>query len=233
MGRAKQLIFWGLALVAAIALFEWTNLDLWVQDRLFNIETGQWLVDRNAALLRLAFYTGIKGAIIAFGVTLLALYGLTFSKNRAGEAGLSGLRRRYLIVILSVIVVPLTIAELKATTNIYCPSQIARYGGDRPYIKLFESYPADCNTCDSGRCFPAGHASGGFALMALYYLFEKKSHRLAGLGVGLGLGWAMGGYQMMKGAHFLSHTVVTMIAAWLMILCLSFCAQRVHPRSGV
>jgi membrane-associated PAP2 superfamily phosphatase len=28
----------------------------------------------------------------------------------------------------------------------------------------------------------------------------------------------MGGYQMLKGAHYLSHTVVTMLLAWIVLL---------------
>ena len=38
------------------------------------------------------------------------------------------------------------------------------------------------------------------------------------LALGLGLGWWMGGYQMLKGAHYLSHTVTTMLVAWLVVL---------------
>lgn len=218
--------------MAVLALFEMTDLDLWVQDSLFNFETGSWLVDRNAVVPRLLFYTGIKGMIIAFGVILLARYGLSFrTKSRVAKER-PGVRQRWLTVILSLIVVPLTIATMKDVTNIYCPSQIERYGGDRPYVKPFEPYPEACIRCDSGRCFPAGHASGGFPLMALARLFGDRRRKMAGLGAGVALGWVMGGYQMMKGAHFLSHTVVTMVMAWILIDCLAEIAGKVHPGSG-
>lgn len=32
------------------------------------------------------------------------------------------------------------------------------------------------------------------------------------------IGWSMGSYKMLIGDHFLSHTVITMILAWLLIL---------------
>ncbi|BCS94428.1 hypothetical protein DSLASN_00600 [Desulfoluna limicola] len=233
MARAKHIALWGALLVGVVALFEWTNLDLQVQDRLFNFEANGWMVDREAPLPRLLFYTGMKGGLIAFGVTTLVLYGLSFWKGGGDKAGLQSLRQRYLTVILALIVVPSTIAVLKAETNMYCPSQIERYGGDKPYVTLFEAYPARCRPCDSGRCFPAGHASGGFALMALYHMFRKKKNRVMGLFGGLGLGWTMGLYQMMKGAHFLSHTVVTMVASWVMILCVADVARRIHSTSEV
>lgn len=233
MDRVKHIALWVGLLVGVIALFEMTNLDLLVQDRLFDIEAGAWMVDREAPLPRLLFYTGLKGVIIAFGVTTLVLYGLSFWKGGGDKAGLQSLRQRYLTVILALIVVPSTIAVLKAETNMYCPSQTERYGGDKPYVKLFETYPKRCGTCDSGRCFPAGHASGGFALMVLYHVFRRRNHKLHGLAIGLGLGWAMGLYQMMKGAHFLSHTMVTMVASWIMILCIVDVARRVHSTGDV
>jgi membrane-associated PAP2 superfamily phosphatase len=34
------------------------------------------------------------------------------------------------------------------------------------------------------------------------------------------VGWIMGGYQMLKGAHYLSDTLVTMLLAWIIHLLL-------------
>ncbi|MPN56951.1 hypothetical protein SDC9_204644 [bioreactor metagenome] len=100
----------------------------------------------------------------------------------------------------------------------YWPDQLERYGGDKPYVKVFESYPEGYHPTKRGYGFPAGHASGGFALLSLWFAFETRRGRLLGLSAGLALGWTMGLYQMAKGAHFLSHTLVTMFGAWLMIL---------------
>lgn len=41
----------------------------------------------------------------------------------------------------------------------------------------------------------------------------------------ISIGWALGLYKMFIGDHFLSHTLVTMLLAWLMILLIS---QKVH-----
>ena len=35
------------------------------------------------------------------------------------------------------------------------------------------------------------------------------------------IGWSMGTYKMLIGDHFLSHTVITMILAWLLILVIA------------
>jgi hypothetical protein len=45
------------------------------------------------------------------------------------------------------------------------------------------------------------------------------------------VGWAMGFYQMLKGAHFLSHTFVTMSIAWIWILFINW-LTRVQPLRG-
>ncbi|KAB7881964.1 PAP2 family protein, partial [Poseidonibacter ostreae] len=34
----------------------------------------------------------------------------------------------------------------------------------------------------------------------------------------LSVGWSMGTYKMLIGDHFLSHTIITMLIAWLLVL---------------
>ena len=40
-------------------------------------------------------------------------------------------------------------------------------------------------------------------------------------------GWVMGIYQMLKGAHFLSHTIVTMLIALIIVQVLAW-LLRIH-----
>ena len=217
MNRAKidrQLLTTSALLLAALALFELTNIDIWLEDHLY-LGAHRWLMDAKNPLWRFLLYDGIKAALILLGVTLLIGYAVSFRSARVRP-----FRGRCRLLLLALAFVPLIIAGLKDYTNVYCPYQLERYGGDKPYVKVFEAYPKDFHQTDKGRGFPAGHASGGFSLMALYFVLRQKRHKLLGLLFGLGIGWAMGMYQMAKGAHFLSHTVVTMLGAWLIILVL-------------
>lgn len=68
-----------------------------------------------------------------------------------------------------------------------------------------------------GRCFPGGHASSGFAVMALFFLFYPQRPRLAWCCWcgGIALGMLMGFGQIMRGAHFLTHNLWAGWWVWL------------------
>lgn len=61
----------------------------------------------------------------------------------------------------------------------------------------------------------------GFSLMALYFLFKNPRNQKIALTFGITIGVLTGGYKILVGDHFLSHTLVTMILAWLVILIVS------------
>ncbi|MFT5110556.1 MAG: membrane-associated PAP2 superfamily phosphatase, partial [Pseudoalteromonas tetraodonis] len=69
-----------------------------------------------------------------------------------------------------------------------------------------------------GHGFPAGHASGGFALMGLCVFGRTRRGITLGVAAGLSLGWILGSYQMLNGNHYLSHTVVTNLLAGILVL---------------
>jgi len=203
-----------LLLAGALALFEFTNVDLALQDHFYDFAQHRWIVDGNEPVGRAAFYNLPKIGVIVTGVALLVL--------AAGPARwrerLRLDRRGLWIAVATLATVPALAGLGKNFTNVFCPSEVRRYGGDVPYVKLCSPYPADDHPAQKGHCFPAGHASGGFALLALAWLRPSRRMRFVGLALGLGVGWYMGTYQMLKGAHYLSHTVTTMLLAWIVAL---------------
>lgn len=213
MSVKKQIFLHLLLLVLAILLFECTPLDIWVQDHCYSFETHTWAVNRKDPVKKLLFYTGIKDTVALFALTcLITLIASCVNKS------LNKWRRPASMMLVALILVPLIVAGAKHVTNVPCPSALEHYGGHKPYVPLWRYvFRVDVpNPC--GCCFPAGHATGGFALMMLYFVLPTPRQRKLGLLLGLTLGWVMGTYQILKGAHFLSHTVVTMIASWIVIL---------------
>jgi len=93
------------------------------------------------------------------------------------------------------------------------------YGGDLPFFELFSNPPSGV---EAGRCFPAGHSSGGFSLSAFYFAFMHNKPRFANgmLWIALSTGLFMGLVQIMRGAHFLSHVLWSGWVVWMSLLIL-------------
>ena len=209
-------MLWGTVflLVGSLAVFELTNLDLWLQDFFYNAATHRWLVDEKEPVGRAIFYNGPKVL-----VWILALTTLTLAAGPARWRGRFRLNRRGLwLAVLVIATVPALAGIGKKYTNTFCPSEVRRYGGDVAYAKLCDPYPADDRPVRRGGCFPAGHASGGFALLGFVAVRSTRRWRNGAIAAGLGIGWWMGLYQMFKGAHYLSHTTTTMLVAWIVVL---------------
>ena len=212
----KQLLLTSITIVVCLIVFEFSGIDLLIEDFFFDVQLNCWMIDRHNALLKFVFYDSVKGLYVLFMLSLLAVL-IFFRKSNWVKANRQGL----LIVFLSVVFVPLIIGTLKSTTNVPCPKNIEHYGGNYPYVTVTTSYPASFHQSSNIECYPAGHASGGFALMALFFLFNRPSTRRRMLIASIATGWVIGTYKMLIGDHFLSHTVMSMLLAWFIILLVS------------
>ncbi|WP_158636291.1 phosphatase PAP2 family protein [Aerolutibacter ruishenii] len=137
-------------------------------------------------------------------------------------------RRALALLALSVLLATGLVAWIKSWSNMDCPWDLLRYGGQRPFVALWEARPA---ALGHNRCFPAGHASAGYAWMALYFhaLAVRPAWRWLGLGVGVAAGLVFGLSQQLRGAHFLSHDVWTALLCWTVAVV----AWRIgHRREG-
>ena len=113
---------------------------------------------------------------------------------------------------------------LKQFTNIDCPWDLTPFGGRFPYIHLFADRPDELR---AAHCFPAAHASSGYAMMALYFVAIERRRKWAraGLAVGIAIGLIFGLAQQSRGAHFVSHDLCSATIAWcvsLTVYCTAF-----------
>lgn len=115
-------------------------------------------------------------------------------------------RLRIRIVALSSILVPVVISSLKQVSSSHCPWDLARYGGDQLYVRIFETLPIGAVP---GHCLPAGHASSALWLLSLavYGLPAQPRVALTAGSVGITFGALLGFMQQLRGAHFLTHTL--------------------------
>ncbi len=215
MSLNKQIFLTAFVLLTSIVYFGMSEIDIVVQDSFYNFQTHHWILDWSLQPYKFIFYDGAKRFLILFAVTLL-IVSLIFRK----KAFVQQYKRGIIIILLSAIFVPSITGILKNNTNMPCPKNEIRYGGVYPKTAVWEKYPSDFKKPHT-KCWPAGHASGGFALLSLFFFFKRKRNRFIGLGIGLFAGWSTGLYKMLIGDHFLSHTVITMILAWLIVLVIA------------
>ena len=203
-------------LVLSVLFFGLSDVDVTVQDYFFDPLSHNWLLDGDMEPYHFILYSGIKKLLIIIAVGFLIAL-LFFRKTTLVQNYKKGM----LIVILSAIFVPVTVGGLKKTTNMPCPKHEIHYGGAYPRTAVWQPYPPKYASMKKIACWPAGHASGGFALMSLFFLFKRRRNKYIALFCALLIGWSMGSYKMIIGDHFFSHTWITMVLAWLIILIIA------------
>ncbi len=115
------------------------------------------------------------------------------------------------ILFLSVLAALLTVTLIKGFSKTSCPWDLQVFGGLASYVSHWNLFQIDGG---GGHCFPAGHASTGFAFMAAYFSLRHSGVPAARLWLVCALlaGFVLGLSQQIRGAHFMSHTLWT---AWL------------------
>jgi len=202
-------LLWPALAVAAVAVFfgfpgtGGDRLDHVFQSLFWNGK--DWWIPHEAPLGKWLAYDGPKGLVILFAVYLL------FSAIFPARVPASFGRRRSLYLLACFAMVSVVCTQLRTVTHMATPIDLKLYGGVWDHLLLFQSKPVNYPS----HAFPAGHASGGFALLGLYWALPPVRRNL-GLAIGLGIGSWMGLYQVARGEHFLSHTLATAALAWLM-----------------
>jgi len=209
----KHITITFIILVISIIFFGISDIDYIVQDHFYNFTTHSWILDRNAQPYKFIFYDGIKKVLIFIAITFLISL-IFFRKNKIIKEYKKGM----IIVVLSAIFIPVIVGGLKKSTNMPCPKNEIHYEGKMVKTVVWQRYAQPYKNMEHISCWPAGHASGGFALMSLFFLFKTKRNKYIALIGALTVGWSMGVYKMLIGDHFLSHTILTMILAWLIVL---------------
>ncbi len=208
INHVRHLIVSVVLLFVVVLGLENTGLDMAFQHLLYR--NGAWLVDYSQPVIRLFFYDAPKKLLVLYAILILLALVLSFVIKPLRRFR----TRNNLFILLCLLLVPAVVGLSKKETHVHCPYQLQEFGGDVPYVTLFEKNKVDY----PGRCFPAGHASGGFALLLFVMIAATRRQQMAALAGAMALGWAMGGYQMVNGRHFLSHTLTTILVAWIVIL---------------
>jgi membrane-associated PAP2 superfamily phosphatase len=212
------------AQLAAFALlatvFAVTPLDVTIARVVFFDSTSAQWIGGHSWLTNELLHTGGRWTIRAMLALGLACWIATYV-----ERDWRALRRPTAFFAIATLLSIGTVGWLKTLTNVDCPWDLAPFGGRFPYVELFAHRP---DALRIGRCFPAAHASSGYSLLALYFVFRERHALLAKLGLGVGLlaGLAFGLAQQARGAHFVSHDLWSLFLVWTITLSIYAFAFR-------
>lgn len=143
--------------------------------------------------------------IVAFGM-LAAAVGMGRTWPASDE------RRALWIALVAMALGPLIVYLLKQTTGHHCPWDLKMYGG---FADI--TYDWFVTAIDAGHCFPSGHASAGYCLIALAFLgraIDRRWLARAGLIAAIVVGTAYSLVRVAQGAHFVSHNLWAAAIDW-------------------
>jgi membrane-associated PAP2 superfamily phosphatase len=193
------------ALTLIFVLARYTPLDHALTGFYYDPATHRFPL-RDQAFWAAIMHTGLKYLSVAVWFALL-LWWVSLRRQPSGQP----LRRAMGFTLSVTLLAALVVASLRAISPHSCPWDLSAFGGTAEYFRFFDSVPLNPGP---GRCAPSGHAASGFVWLTGYIALrnvDRTKARLA-LAFSLALGMLTGLTQLVRGAHFLSHVLLT---AWV------------------
>jgi membrane-associated PAP2 superfamily phosphatase len=140
-------------------------------------------------------------------------------------------RRERTLWLLTTFAAAAVVPLLKRGSLSSCPWDLAEFGGTAQYISHWRWGVADGG---GGHCFPSGHATTAFAWFSGGFALRRAAPALATQwtwGV-LAVGLLLGGMQLLRGAHYVSHSLWAAWLCWTACALVSHTTQRVFEATG-
>ncbi len=207
----QRWLFTLLIFIAVLTTAELFDLKFLVANKLYQLEGFQWSL-KHHFVTETIFHEGVRNLNLIAVISLLALTLVQFFPGKNHSQ-----RRRYVLLLLSLLLSFGLVNYLKATLGMDCPWDLRLYGGTKPYVNLWSLSDSHFS---SGRCFPSGHSSIGFAWIGLYFFWRKNRPDLAKTSAVLSLlvGFILGFAQQLRGAHFFVDDITTAFICWSIAL---------------
>ena len=203
-----------MAVAAGLLALDRTAIDLAITARLYALGTHSFPL-RTTFLFDTVLHHWTKYIVMSIACLAWGGYLLTYA-----VPGMRSYRRQLLFLGLALALAPAAVAALKLVSDRHCPWDVVQFGGFAPYLALLDPAPPGLTP---GHCFPAGHATTGFSLMAFHFVGWSAAQRglsWAGLTVGLVAGLGLGLGRVAQGAHFLSHVLWSGLVCWIVLVAL-------------
>ena len=226
-------------LLAATAIFRWTHLDSATCAQFFG-GNGQWPMLDAQPFHFFYEYGPMPGYVIGVAGVIVWLVGLVFHREIA---------RRGFFCMMLVLLGPglLVNGVLKPNVQRPRPCQTTQFGGRADFTPVFalgqgvtpDSVAESPTKVGRGstvelvcKSFPSGHASMGFATLAIPFLLRRR-RKLYVLSLGLTISWGtlIGISRVVQGRHYPSDVIWAAAIVYLLAVSLYYLSglHRVGP----
>lgn len=205
-------------LSALLALWSnrWSDADLTTVAYFFDAATGSFPL-RRQWLLSAVLHDGLKWLAVLVWAALLAGWVVLRVRGVADD-----LRRRLVFVLVASLLAVIAVNVARAQSAHSCPWYLDAFGGQGQFFRLLDMRPAEPGP---GRCLPSGHAATAFMWMALLPVLAGAQRRWVLAGVLL-LGGLAGAVQVVRGAHFPSHILLSAALSTLVVWVCAVLARK-------
>jgi membrane-associated PAP2 superfamily phosphatase len=216
----RQDLAWLLAGLLLIIFWDLSGLDWAVSSAIATPQGFPW---REHPWARGAYELSRVGA----GLLLL---GLVMTALRMPAHGTGPRRSERWLWVGCVVACWLLVPAWKRASLTSCPWDQSAFGGVATLVSHWRWGVADGG---HGRCFPSGHATTALAFLGQVVLWRRHDPVRARvwLVAVLVAGLAVGGLQVVRGAHYVSHVLWSAWGCWA-LLCLVAAAQGCRWRRG-
>lgn len=214
---AALLIVLGLTL-----LWDGSGADMWVMQW---FGTPQGFALRHQWWLQTVLHDGLRRLCTGLwaGLALWALWPALrqrWYRSHIGpldrRPGIPSAERLWVCLLVGASV--LAVNAIKFASHTSCPWDLSLFGGQAPYVSHWNFTLYDHGP---GHCFPSGHALSGFAFVALclpWLMPPKGAVRPSApgwcwLALACAIGTLAGAVQTLRGAHYPSHVL------WTLLIC--------------
>lgn len=201
---------WAVALLGTALLLAWDGSG-------WDLTVSRWFADRGGFAWRDAWLTSTLlhqgGRVLAWCVVALLLVHV-WRPLRLISLQQTRLQRWWMLgaVLLCIALVP-TLKQFSATS---CPWDLLEFGGVAAYVSHWDAMLQGLRDGGSGCCFPSGHAVAAFGFLPVYFALRRNEAQCARrwLFAIVFLGLLYGAAQLVRGAHFVSHTLWSAWCCW-------------------
>lgn len=197
------------------------------------------LADAQGFALRQAWWAGPvlhDGGKLAAWALLAALVVAALRAGRhgaahAGTAAQGPGRAERLSWLAVMLLCAVTVPALKRFSDTSCPWDLAEFGGTAAYVSHWAFGQPDGG---SGHCFPSGHAVSAFAFFAMHFQWRTHdaAHARRWLMAVLTAGLLFGTAQLVRGAHYPSHTLWSGWICWTVAATAAAVFRRWWPHNA-